>query len=183
MHTHTHTGDDTANCRVYCPGRVRSGGPPGQGMLDPLRAFWPGHVRSSKTAKGGEPQLPVCGFWQRAGKKEPEGKKVKNAHGCVTRVGARGRPQRCRWCTPRRVRRSLLDSPPGAGSAPTSRLFSPHSGARWHIWCSGGSLSGHRTAKRYPYSRRTFRHPLSSRDDPRRRWIHPGINRGTEAWY
>ena len=65
----------------------------------------------------------VCGIWQRAAKNGERGKKVKNAHGCVTRVGARGRPQRCRWCTPRRVRRSLLDSPPGAGSAPTSRTF------------------------------------------------------------
>ena len=28
-----------------------------QGMLDHLRALCPGHVRSSQTAKGGEPQL------------------------------------------------------------------------------------------------------------------------------
>ena len=27
-------------------------GPTAQGKLDPLRAFWPGHVRSSETAKG-----------------------------------------------------------------------------------------------------------------------------------
>ena len=29
------------------------------------------------------------------------------------------------------------------GRHTTSRLFSPHSGARWHIWCSGGLSSGH----------------------------------------
>ena len=46
--------------------------------------------------------------------------------------------------------------PPATGSATTSRLFSPHSGARWHIWCSGGLCSGHRTAKRYPYSLNHF---------------------------
>ena len=32
----------------------------------------------------------------------------------------------------------------------------------------------------YPYSRQTFRHPLTSRDEPPRRWIPPGVTRGTE---
>ena len=75
---------------------------------------------------------------------------------------------------------TVLNSPPGAGSAPTSRLFDLIVG---HDGIYGVPAVVYRATVCYPYSRQTFRHLLTSRDEPPRHWIPPGVNRGTEAWY
>ena len=80
--------------------------------------------------------------------------------------------QRCRWCTPRRAVDTLKLYPLSKGRAPTSWHICP----RWSTVKHGfptGSISGHRTAKRYPYSRQPSRQVLTSRDEPPRHWISP----------